>query len=215
MERFFSIFGKAVLGVLILAVLVGGVIYIGTKINKPSQVPNTNNQPSLTPVSNSVQSPTPTSSAPSAAGQTVTAGGFGSFPKYTIVIPSGWEQEKTVSNYQDLLTIVKGQYQIQVNQTNMGNGGCSYPGPTPEPMSQEFTTFTPLSFNGDSNFYRRSKSKIPYPNGEDQYAICQKNSAGSYSFVTSFGSILYMAPTTPDQSVLSQMDAMVQGMVKQ
>lgn len=214
MERFFSIFGKAVLGVLILALLLGGGVYIGTKLNKPSQVPNTNSQPTLTPNPTTVQSPTPMPSS-SVIGQTVSAGGFGSFPKYTIVIPQGWEQEKTTSNYQDLLTIIKGQYQIQINQTNMGNGGCSYPGTTPEPMSEEFTAFSPLSYNSDANFYRRSKSKIPYPNGEDQYAICQKNASGSYSFVTTFGSILYMAPQTPDLGILSQMDAMVQSMVKQ
>ena len=218
MDRFFSTFGKAVLGVIVFAILVGGGVYIGIKLNKPQgQTATSQTQASTAPVQNSpVQSLNPAAPSPSAlTSQTVSAGGFGSFPKYTINIPSGWQQEKTTNNFQDLLTITNGQYQLQINQTNMGNGGCSYPGASPEPMSQEYTAFVPLSYNGDVNFYRRSKSKIPYPNGEDQYAICQKNSSNSYSFVTTLGSILYMAPVTPDQQILSQMDQMVQSMQKQ
>lgn len=164
----------------------------------------------------STASPVPTSiSLPITSGTKVNAGGFGSFPKYTIMIPQGWQQNETINNFQDLLTIIKGgQYQLQINQASMENDSCSYPGITPEPMSEQYTTFVPLAYNGDPNYYRRSKSQIPYPNGEDQYAICQKIDFNPYSTVTTFGSILYMAPTTPDQQTLTEMDQMVQSMQK-
>jgi hypothetical protein len=221
MDKFFSTFGKAVLVILLLALLIGGGVYIGLKLNKsPSQTASSTQTPSTsqpTPVQNSpAQNQVPATSTPMVSvTQTVNAGGFGTFPKYTINISSGWQQEKTTNNSQDLLTVSNGQYQIQINQTNMGNGECSYPGASPAPMSQQYTTFVSLAYNGDSNFYRRSKSQIPYPNGEDQYAICQKNSANAYSFVTTFGSILYMVPITPDNTMLSQMDQMVLSIQKQ
>jgi hypothetical protein len=221
MDKFFSTFGKAVLVILLLALLIGSGVYIGFKLNKSSSetASSTKTQPASqpTPVQNSpIQNQIPATPTPTiSATQTVNAGGFDTFPKYIISIPAGWQQEKTTNNSQDLLTISNGQYQIQVNQTNMGNGECSYPGSSPAPMSQQYTTFVSLAYNGDSNFYRRSKSQIPYPNGEDQYAICQKNSANAYSFVTAFGSILYMVPITPDNTMLSQMDQMVLSIQKQ
>ena len=202
---------------IVLAVLIGGGIYIGLKLNKPSSSTQTQSVRQPAPVQTSpVQNPiSPTANPTLPATQTISVGGFGSFPKYTITIPAGWQQERTTNNSQDLLTLSNGQYQIQINQTNMGNGECSYPGVTPAPMSQQYTTFVSLSYNGDVNFYRRSKSQIPYPNGEDQYAICQKNSSGTYSFVTTLGSILYMAPVTPDNTMLLQMDQMILSIQKQ
>lgn len=218
MDSFFSTFGKVILILFVVVILIGGGIYLGTKLNKPTA-------PTQNPVQNQTitQAPTaapttPVNPSPAQAQgnlQTINAGGFGSFPKYTISIPSDWQQELTVNNSQNLLTISKGQYQIQINQTAMGNGQCSYPGTTPAPMSQQYTAYVVLSGNGDAAFYRRSKSQIPYPNGEDQYEICQKNPDGTYSFVTTYGAITYMSPTNADSTALTQMDNIFESVIKQ
>lgn len=220
-----------VVSIILLIILVGsGAFLLGRNGTFSGQNPLSQNtavtvspssQPAVIPSPTVMPKPTasqvlPTGTATTSdSGTKVSAGGFGSFPKYTLIVSAGWQNEKTVNNFQDLLTISSGKYQIQINQTGMGNGECSYPGATPEPMSQQFTAFVPLAYNGDPTYYRRSKSQIPYPNGEDQYAICQKNSSNSYSFVTKFGSVLYMAPTTPDQKTLLLMDQMVQSIQKQ
>jgi hypothetical protein len=216
-----------IISIVLVIILLGGGAYLLGKsgsFSGQSSVPQQNviqskiqTTPTSTPMPTGSQVAPTNTTVPATSITKVNAGGFGSFPKYTIIIPQGWQQEVKTNNFQNLLTITNGngQYQLQINQTSMDNGLCSYPGVTPEPGSQQYTTFVSLAINGDSNYYRRSKSQIPYPNGEDQYAICQENSASSYSFVTTFGSMLYMAPTNPEQQILLQMDQMVQSMQKQ
>lgn len=216
-----------IISIVLVIILLGGGAYLLGKSgfssgqdSMPQQQVTTSTiqvTPTSTPIPTTSQAAPTTATIPTTPVTKINAGGFGSFPKYTIIIPQGWQQEVTTNNFQNLLTITNGndQYQLQINQASMDNGLCSYPGATPEPGSQQYTAFVPLAINGDSTYYRRSKSQIPYPNGEDQYWICQENSASSYSFVTTFGSILYMAPTNPEQQTLLQMDQMVQSIQKQ
>ena len=215
MDKMFAAFGKIIIVLVIVAILVGGGIYLGQKFGKFNS-PNITNSPSnqnttqTSPVetlSPSIPSPTPQSYQNS---QNIQAGGFGSYGKYSISVPTTWNVEKTKNDFQDLLTVSRGNYQLQINQISAGASPCVYPGESQTPMSQEFTSYITLGTNADLNLYRRGKSKIPYPNGEDQYVVCQKLSGGIYDTNTSFGMIYYMAPKNPDESILSQMDSIFQ-----
>lgn len=214
MEKLWAVFGKIILAVIVLGALIGGGVYIGLKASKNSAPQNITvhvtqapNQPTVSQSPNLSPTLSPTTTV---TFQSVAMGGYGAFSKYTIQVPSDWQVEKKQSDVQDLLTLTKGAYQLQVNQFGGEISQCIYPGDSSSsPFTVMYTSFINLSYNGDSSFYRRSKAQIPYPNGSTHYSICQKASDGTYGGSTKFGVIDYMAPVIVDDTILSQMDKVV------
>jgi len=148
MDKFFSLFGKFMLVVLVIGALAGGGYYLGNsgkvKIGTPA--------PAQIAVSTTAITPQPTL-IPINKITTVTAGvgaesGL-SFTKYTIDVPQAWIPNHTYTNEGtaiDTLTITSGAYEIKIYQAATGGAMCLYPGdPDFAGPSSKFNTFVELT----------------------------------------------------------------------
>jgi hypothetical protein len=209
MDKFFTVFGKIIL----LLLIVSGAGYLAYRYTTPPAP--TTNQAVLTGTITTAPSETITPS-PVQSSQTVTAGlnfaGGISFPAYTITIPADWTVTHTNNpgeSPSDYLTVSKGSYQFKIMQGATGGAMCLYPGePDQEGPSSRYTSF--VEFTGtNTNIFRRGTSPAPsgYASG---YTVCMKNgNDASYGQPTGFGHISYGAPASPDPSILTQMDTMI------
>jgi hypothetical protein len=226
MDKFFSIFGKAVLVLIVVAALGGGGYYLGKsgKINlgtsqESGAVTTTNPNPEPTNTVETAVTPTSTPSS-TIKTKTVTAGlsadsGL-SFTKYTIQIPEGWVENHTYENTGtavDTLTITKGNYQIKIFQAATGGALCLYPGDAPfEGPSSTYDTFVQLT-TADGITLRRGTTTET--NGTKRgYTLCQKSTENSYGQPTGFGHTSFSTPVTPDEMTLKEMDTMITSLKK-
>lgn len=217
MDKFFAGFGKFVLYLLLLGVLVGGGWWVGSQFGtKPATKTMPGDQAtgssSLTPEF----SPTPTS----VPGQVVSAG-LGNiegvnFPKYTISVPGSWTVAKEHSEAQspmDVLTITKGNYKLKIYQAATGGAMCQYPGdPAFEGPSSSFTTFVELT-DSEGRLYRRSGSEALSNDGTRGFTLCHKSEYG-WQQPTPFGHVSFTLPATYDETTLKQMDEMIASLKK-
>jgi hypothetical protein len=224
MEKFFSVFGKVVLVLAVVAILGGGGYYLGKSgtlnlgsSQQPAAVTTTNPNPEPT---NTIESTVTPTSTPSSAvkTKTTTAGvaeGSGlSFSHYTVVTPEGWNinHEFDASVPMDSLTLTRGEYQIKIHQAASGGGQCLYPGdPTPDhPFVSSYTAYEEI-VGSDGKLYRRSSSGVS--DGKMPYTVCQK-STDTYGAPTSFGHISITAPATPNASILKEIDGIIASLKK-
>jgi hypothetical protein len=221
MEKFFSVFGKIVLAVLVIGVLAGGGYYygrngnlsLGNPLPQPEAVSTTNpevaTQTTITPLV-----------TPTTAKSKIVSGGVGkesglSFTKYTIEIPEGWTPTHTTQNdgtTVDTMTIVKGSYQIKIFQAATGGAMCLYPGDADfEGPSSRYETYLDMTTQ-DGVILRRGGSIAA--NGPTRgYTFCQKG-AENYGQPTGFGHTSYTTPINPDPAVLLEMDLMIKSLKK-
>ena len=216
----FSLIGKIVAAVVVIALLVGGGLYLGQSMNKNSQnQTQTSPTPSqaganTTPILSGQASP---SAAPTTNYQvgmkTITAGPAGgtSFGVYAVDIPAGWTNVHEKTDITDKLTITKGAYSLSIYQAPMGGGGCLYPGDAPAEMSQTFTDF--INVKGKVDELRRSWNQTAAKT--ITYTICKKGTDGSYGTFSSFGSISAASPNPADKAILAEIDSMLASIVKQ
>ncbi len=197
-----------VISVILLVILVGlGAYELGKSqtISPKGAMPH----PSVMQVSASPtvaqQSPTATV-APVSTGKKVSAGIKNQFfSPYTITVPSGWVDVHTTNTANDTLTITKGQYTVTISQAAGGAGGCDFPGDTPEPMAQVFTSFAGIT-GTYAQFRRGTADNLTY-------TVCEQKSGG-FAFPTSVGYITYKLPAPADKTILSEMDGMVASLTK-
>lgn len=215
MDKFFSVFGKAILAVVVVAGLIGGGIYFGQKLKSGSiQVsisPTPAQRAVITPSSSASAVTTPTSTQPTHFA--VSAGGISPFSAYTLSAITGWTLSKDHSSALDKITLTQGDYQLIILQAAIGGGGCTFPGDQQTQMSMQLTNpIDILLLSGQP--LRRGTAQSPNTN-QASFTICQKGTDGSYGSLTTFGAINYATPLNPDASVVAQMDAMVGSLQKQ
>jgi hypothetical protein len=224
MDRFFSIFGKLVLIIVVLVVIGGAGFYLGRNWQKsetslmptPTLQPVEMNIPISPTISNQqniVTTPPPLPEKKSVEGGV--SSGL-SFSQYTIMVPGDWLTNRESSNQgtpMDKITISKNGYEISIYQAATGGALCLYPGdPVPEGPSSSFKFYQSIS-GSDGIIYRRSWGDEVNPAGTKSFTVCQKGT-GDYGQPTSFGHISYKTPTSYDDSVLKEMDGMIASLKK-
>lgn len=214
----FSLIGKAAVVAIILAVLIGGGIFLGMNLSKNKA--QTNNsaipsplQASPTVSSNSGQVVSPTLSPAYQGTRTITAGGGtgSSFGVYAIDIPVGWTDVTTKTDITNKLTVSHGSYSLSVYQAPIGGSGCVYPGDPSNAMAQSYTDFVQIT--GAHKMLRRSWNKTGNPANTISYTVCEENQS-SFGSPTSFGAVNVKSPDVVDSNVMKDIDFMLSSLAE-
>ena len=201
---------KLVVGFLILVViaLVSFLAYdLGSKSSNSAQKPITDQN---TPAPTVYQTPNslPSSSPIVTSKQTISGGGILIFSAYSLSAPSDWTATKEKNENMDNLTLLKGSYKIVISQAAGGGGGCTYPGEPSQEMAQTFTSFVEIT-NPNGYLFRRG----PAQGSPGTWTVCEKRS-GTFGFPTSFGNITITIPTSPDASIMTEVDGILASLNK-
>ncbi len=206
----FPVFGKVMIGIAAIALLLFGGYYLGSSKKSSDTV-----TPTPAPTKAIIEQPTQAMkqevSPTIGSKKTVKAGltdGSTSFKPYMVEIPADWTDKHETTNVSDKLIISKNGYTINILQAAFGGGTCTYKGDPPAEMSQTFTDFTDIA--GKEGQYRRSW------NTGGEYTICQKNPTGtSYGSPTKYGAISAKSPSPADATTLSELDSIIASITKQ
>lgn len=215
----FSLIGKVAVVAIILAILIGGGIFLGMNLSKNKAqtnnlpIPTTSMQVSPTISSNSGQVASPTLPPGYQGTRTITAGGGtgSSFGVYAIDIPAGWTDVTTKTDITNKLTVSRGGYSLSVYQAPIGGGGCVYPGDPPSAMAQSFTDFVQIT--GAQKMLRRSWNKTGNPANTISYTVCEENES-SFGSPTSFGAVSVKSPDAVDSAVMKDIDFMLSSLAE-
>lgn len=214
MDKFFSIFGKIILVILVVGALVGAGAYFGKKyMSSPKENTNVPSQQTVStssPVAEGTTVPSPVQTK--SVHVAITAGGVKPFNAYLMSGFSSWQTTHDTS-MGDKLTITQGDYQITIIQGAIGGGPCSFPGTTPMPMSVMLTSSTNIELLSGDILKRGQAESADL--SKESFTVCQKKSDGNYSTLTDFGAINYTTPLNPDSDIIAQMDAMIGSLQKQ
>lgn len=205
MDKFFAIFGKISLVVIILTTMIYGGYYFGKKAGNTIKPEAVNTEESL---ETTLPSPQPTNQSQiTVIGGVPKSAGL-SFDQYSIVTPEGWSSKKENQTVADeKLILTKGEYQISIFQAATGGAFCLYPGDDDlEGPSSRFETFIILTTK-DGRTLRRSLN-------ENGFTVCQKSADGSYQQPTNYGHISIKMPTTWTQEVLTEIDTILSSLKK-
>lgn len=210
MERFFAIFGKIMLVILVLGSLTYAGYYFGKQAKSLPKPEAIKIEDEITP------SPT-ASSAPQITiiGGVLKSAGL-SFDQYSIVTPPDWTSKKENQTAMDEKLILEkdlpaqaGGYSISIFQAATGGALCLYPGDAAfEGPSSKFEVFSPLTTK-DGRLLRRSGDK----NGVT-FTVCQKSADGSYQQPTNYGHISIKLPTAWNADGLKEVDAIISSLKK-
>lgn len=225
MDKFFSVFGKLVLILILFAGIAGAAFYFGKKYS-PSQPSQSSQftQPTSSPTSYPTSSPSATSSptnfpSPTPIIKKIISAGVASglsFSLYTIAVPTDWAVAKEHSDSTpplDKLTLTKSGYELSIYQAATGGALCIYPGVTPpEGPSSIFSSYVEFA-GADGKIYRRGEATGASSGGKKTLTVCQK-SEDSFGQPTGFGHISYKIPVSFDEGILKEMDGMVVSLSK-
>lgn len=208
MEKFFSIFGKIILVLLVVGAMTYGGYYFGIKtkeIKKPQAETTTNEiLPTTIPTSTETTKPliTINGGVPKSAGL--------SYDQYSLQTSNEWvlkKENQTVSD--EKLYLTKDGYKISIFQGATGGALCLYSGdPDFEGPNSRFTYFKELTTK-DGKTLRRSGDL----NGLG-FTICQKSTDGSFGQPTNYGHISIKLPTTWNQETLDEIDIIISSLKK-
>lgn len=220
-DKFFSLFGKIVLVLIIVGSVAFAAFYFGKNYSKPSPSPTATSQTepaAATIASQSAPNPIVSSPAPSKIGKKMISAGVASglsFSLYTLDLPGDWtfSQEHDDPTLYDKLTMKKGAYELSIFQGATGGAMCLYPGdPDFEGPSSRFTTYVEFT-NSDGKTFRRSGNDIE-SGGIKGFTVCQKSPDGGWGQPTVFGHTSYKMPSSYDETILKEMDEMVASLKK-
>jgi len=201
---------KILIGFLILIVigLVGVLAYV---LGGKSATIQNSSTVQYTPAPTDYQTPDalPSASPIPKTNETVLAGGVLSFPKYSLVIPEGWQSQREQGENSDKLTLTKTGFTITISEGAFGGSGCTYPGDAPQEMAQAFTSFVEIT-NPNGFVFRRSSTGTG-----SGWTVCQKGSEGSFGGPTNFGHISITAPSSPDTAIVTEIDSILASIRKQ
>ncbi|HKB88254.1 MAG TPA: hypothetical protein VKC53_01255 [Patescibacteria group bacterium] len=172
--------------------------------NKPQAVSVQN-----TEVSNITLKPTTEPSAsPSSSFTKVKAGGVLVFKAYSLDLPALWTSTTsgTVAGQIDKLTLVSGKYKIVFTQAALGGEGCVYPGDADQAMSIKFNAFSSVT---TSDGAKLRVGLLPSGNR----TVCEMQN-GAWGDLTEFGRIDITNPSTPDQTMLDQINSILSSVTK-
>lgn len=221
MDKFFSLFGKLVLVVLILGGISYGAYTYG-KMTSPEAKPtaaSTTAAPTSTP---SIDPGLMPEKKPETTGTMTTAvsAGLGaesglSFTKYQMTVPSTWTPNHITTNegtWTDTLTLTKGTTTLKIFQGATGGAMCMYPGdPAFEGPSSSYDSFTVIT-TADNITLRRGTT-ITNNGTTKGYTMCQKGT-DSYGQPTVFGHMSLTTALNPDAALLTEVDAMISSLKK-
>lgn len=208
MDRFFSIFGKIALVLIVLGAMAYGGYYFGTQTKS-------NNQPEAITTTLDEENNTEEIVVPTEKPLVTLIGGVNksaglSFDQYSVTVPDGWLSKKESQTALDeKLTLTKDGYTVSIFQAATGGALCLYPGDAPfEGPSSKYEVFTNLTTK-DAKMLRRSGEK----NGTG-FTICQKSPDGSFQQPTSYGHISVKLPVAWNQEVINEIDAIISSLKK-
>ena len=214
MERFFSVFGKIALVIIVAGSLTWAGFYFGqkTRININQAISQTENRKDNTEQEQPV--PKPTSSTENTPKNKVTGGvsksaGL-SFDQYTLDLPVTWSFSKENQTLMDeKLIMTKDGYSITIFQGATGGALCLYPGDSDfEGPSSKFSYYKELT-SQDGRTLRRSGET----NGT-AFTVCQKSTDGSFGQPTNYGHISIKLPSAWDENGLKEIDAIITSLKK-
>lgn len=209
MAKFFEIFGKITLVILILGSLTYAGYYFGKQTKMIARpVPEGFQTENILPEVVLTPSPTQLPLITIVAGLSKSAGL--SFDQYSITTPNGWASKKESQTAMDeKLILEKDGYSISIFQAATGGALCLYPGDGDfEGPSSNFEVFTTLTTK-DNRTLRKSGEK----NGT-AFTICQKAADGSYQQPTTYGHISIKMPNVWTQEVLTEIDSIISSLKK-
>lgn len=208
MDRFFSIFGKVALILIVLGAMAYGGYYFGTQTKSNNQSEAITTTLDEEKDVQEIVIPTEKPLVTLIGGVNKSAGL--SFDQYSITVPDGWLSKKESQTALDeKLTLTKDGYTVSIFQAATGGALCLYPGDAPfEGPSSKYEVFINLTTN-DSRKLRRSGDK----NGTS-FTICQKSPDGSFQQPTSYGHISVKLPEIWDQTVINEIDTMISSLKK-
>lgn len=216
MEKFFSVFGKVVLVILVLGIFTYGGYYYGMKTFN-SKIVDTEINQNVLEDNQEVEYQEETVKEiqePTLVLKTIIGGlskeaGL-SFSEYSIQIPEDWQTKKESQTAMDQkLTIFKGDHSIAIFQAATGGALCLYPGDGEfEGPSSKFSNFVNLTTKDNINL-RRSGDV----NGT-AFTICQKSLDGSYQQPTNYGHISIKLGATENKEALTEVDLMISSLKK-
>ncbi|WKZ25493.1 MAG: hypothetical protein QY322_03850 [bacterium] len=211
MEKFFSIFGKIMLVVIVLGSISYGAYYFGTQtksIKKPEAV-QTENESVLTEELNSPYPTTTQQPLVTIIGGVAKSAGL-SFDQYSIQVSNDWITSKESQTAMDeTLTLSKNGYEIKIFQAATGGALCLYPGDADfEGPSSKFDTYKSLTTK-DNRTLRRSGDL----NGV-AFTVCQKSVDNSFQQPTIYGHMSVKMPNTWTQEMLTEIDSILSTLKK-
>jgi len=216
MDKFFSLFGKLVLILVVIGVVLLGGYYLGKKYTF-FQANNTTVS-SISPTNSALQV---TSAASPTINQTqadphvaIYGGGISPFNKYLMSGFKTWTKTVDHSSSLDKMTLTFGSYQLTILQAALGGSGCTFPGQSGSEMSVILSAPVANIVMFDGSTYKRGQADTGTNPGKATYTVCQ-GSGNQYSTITSFGVINYVVPLNPDTQTVAMMDAMVSSLQKQ
>lgn len=208
MNSFFTVFGKVMLVVLVIGLLIGGGVFIGLKFK--SATPSPTPTAIFTPLPTQIETPTPTPTAPTFNTVSVTSAG-GAFVSFKITVPSDWTTDTSQVAGAPKLTVTKANYQLIISQGAGGGASCLYPGDPSQDFAAMFNA--PTLINSASGQFRRATAAAGSPAGTEVYTVCEQKPTG-WGLPTQFGYITYNTPANPDTAILVMMDNMIASIKK-
>lgn len=209
MDKFFNIFGKIILTVIILFAMAYGGYYFGKQtksITKPEAVKTEDNTQNT-----SLPVPTPTTKPLiTITGGVAKSSGL-SFDQYSLKASEDWKVTKENQTAMDekLILTKDGNYSISIFQAATGGALCLYDNdPDFEGPSSRFKTYKELTTQ-DARILRRSGDL-----NATAFTICQKGQDGSFQQPTNYGHISVKLPSTWDQKVLDEIDSIISSLKK-
>ncbi len=222
MDRFFTLFGKITL----VLVILGGISYAAYTLGK-SSLPNSQFGAVSTtampqPTTEIASETTPSGSITPQAKQTkVVKAGLDassglSFTKYQLMAPEDWTVSHTTTNegtWVDTLTLTKGTSQLKLFQAATGGAMCLYPLDADfEGPSSRYDTYVDITTQ-DNIILRRGTTNANSGTTKG-YTMCQKGTE-NFGQPTVFGHMSLTTALNPDNMVLSEVDAMLASLKKQ
>jgi hypothetical protein len=206
MSKFFEIFGKVTLVLIILSLFIYGGYYLGTRNKIATKVTEKISEkvieisPSPTPVNVAIVSLS--AGVPKSSGL--------SFDEYSISVPETWTNRKESQTALDeKLILEKEGYTISIFQAATGGALCLFKGDADfEGPSSKFDYFVELT-SKDGRILRRSGEK----NGTS-FTICQKAPDGSFQQPTNYGHISIKLPSAWDDEGLLEVDRIISSLKK-
>lgn len=206
MSKFFEIFGKITLLLIVLSLFIYGGYYLGTRNKITPKVTEKTSEK----VDDILPSPTPVKMTTTLLTAGVPKSSGLSFDEYSVLVPETWTSKKESQTALDeKLTLEKEGYTISIFQAATGGALCLYKGDADfEGPSSKFDYFVELT-SKDGRVLRRSGEK----NGT-AFTVCQKSPDGSFQQPTNYGHISIKLPSAWDDEGLLEVDKIISSLKK-
>ena len=218
-NKFFEIFGRVMLIIIVLGSIAGAAYFYGMSRSVTSKVEKdldlTVDESDIDTSTNYDSNATQPTVAPVAKVQV--AEGAVEHAKYTASVPEDWTVTKDPSNSNDMdkLTLTKNGYTVVIYQANMGGSMYSFSDAKVDgPFAQEYTGTYSDFIGATGEKFRRIDSSSQNKPGEKNYGVLVFGS-DAYQTPTTFGRISYTTPLNPTKDMLDEMDSIISSLKKQ